>query len=172
MARRGLLRDGQQITKEGSMTPSQWRFVLHKGDADNEEDTITYEPLSTESENPKDQIGLTKVPLRLIPPSSLAHLAIVMKLGAEKYGPYNWRKNRVRFTVYLEAALRHILAALDGEDLDEESGQPHTAHAMACMAIVLDAGDLGVLVDDRPPVGCFARVSKELQKQDLEETQK
>jgi len=228
MARHGSLKDGQQTIREGSMNPSEWRFVLHKKDADAKEDTITYESvpkppepyetwseyeraidwqrkvqkmedfckearvkfgnpkdqdnddndlkelkkLYSESENPKDRIGLTKVPLRLIPPSSVAHLAVVMNLGAEKYGPYNWRKNRVRLTVYLEAALRHILAVLDGEDLDEESGQPHTAHVMACMAIVLDASALDVLVDDRPPAGCFAQISKSLQKQNPKEPQK
>lgn len=102
------------------------------------------------STNPKDIIGLTKAPLRLIPPTALIECAVVMGLGAKKYdGPYNWRDNAVRATVYLEAAMRHILQAADGVDVDPESGMTHYAHAMACMAILIDATHVGNLIDDR-----------------------
>lgn len=104
-------------------------------------------------ENPKDRIGDTKVRLSLVPGPAVIAIAKVMTLGAKKYGPYNWRQNKVRRTVYLEAALRHILAALDGEDADPESGQMHEAHAASCMAIILDASATGNLVDDRPTPG-------------------
>lgn len=49
--------------------------------------------------------------------------------------------------------MRHIMAILDGEDLDQESGAPHQAHVAACMAIILDAAEVGNLVDDRPLAG-------------------
>ena len=114
--------------------------------------------------NPKDRIGLTKPPLRLIPAPALIKMAMVMGLGASKYGPYNWREKKVRYTVYLEAALRHVFSALDGEEIDPESGQPHTAHAMACMAIILDAQATGNLVDDRPTPGVTAKLIAELTK--------
>jgi hypothetical protein len=39
---------------------------------------------------------------------------------------------------------------------------PHEAHAMACMAILVDAATLGKLVDDRPPVGAAANLIAEL----------
>lgn len=103
--------------------------------------------------NPKDLLGMKKPPLTLVPPAATILMAMVMKLGAKKYGPYNWRKNAVRRTVYLEAAMRHILSSLDGEDVDSESGVPHEAHAAACMAIVLDAMVTGNMVDDRPTKG-------------------
>lgn len=110
--------------------------------------------------NPKDILGLKKPPLRLVPPALLLYVARVMGLGAKKYGPFNWRTEGqpVRRTVYLEAAMRHILSALDGEDIDPESGQPHEAHAAACMGIILDAGSLGQLVDDRPRPGKAAEL--------------
>jgi hypothetical protein len=108
--------------------------------------------------NPKDLVGLRKPPLRLVPASAIIYISKVMGLGAVKYGPYNWRENRVRRTIYLEAAMRHILQALDGEDLDPESGVPHEAHAAACMAIVLDALATGNLIDDRPTPGAAAEV--------------
>jgi hypothetical protein len=112
--------------------------------------------------NPKDIIGMTKPPLRLVPPALIIWASRAMALGAKKYGPYNWRSNRVRRTVYLEAAMRHILQALDGEDLDEESGIPHEAHAAACMGIILDANSIGALIDDRPTKGAASKLIKQL----------
>lgn len=112
-------------------------------------------------ENPKDKLGVLKTPLRFIPASSLVALSHVMELGATKYGPMNWRENNVKLLVYFEAALRHIFAAMDGEDLDPESGQPHAAHAMACMAIILDAKATGNLIDDRFISGAFGRLVQE-----------
>jgi hypothetical protein len=106
-----------------------------------------------DSTNPKDSIGLKKTPLRLVPPALLVFVAHVMALGAKKYGEWNWRDNKVRHTVYLEAAIRHLQAALDGEDADSESGLPHEAHAAACMGIVLDAKQLNCLIDDRNKSG-------------------
>lgn len=110
--------------------------------------------------NPKDILGMKKPPLRLVPPALLLYVSRVMGLGAKKYGPYNWRTEGqpVRYTVYLEAMLRHVLSALDGEEIDPESGQPHVAHAAACAAIILDAGSLGQLVDDRPAKGKAAEL--------------
>jgi len=119
---------------------------------------------SSESDttNPKDSLGLKKPPLRLVPAALHIFVAKVMGLGALKYGPYNWRTKKVRLTVYLEAAQRHILAKLDGQDVDPESGQPHEAHAAACMGIVLDAMATGNLIDDRPPAGAAERLLREL----------
>jgi hypothetical protein len=123
---------------------------------------LKFPPPAPSPINPKDILGLRKVPLRLIPSSPLARLAMVMQLGAIKYGAYNWREKEVRLTVYLEAAERHLRAILDGETIDEESGQPHAMHAAACMFIIQDAFDLGKLVDDRPPPGNFPAIIKEL----------
>lgn len=114
------------------------------------------------SPNPKDAIGMRKPPLRLVPSAALIYMSRVMGLGASKYGPYNWRSNAVLRTVYLEAAMRHILQALDGEDVDPESGMPHEAHAAACMAIVLDALATGNLIDDRPTPGAAAALIDQL----------
>lgn len=102
------------------------------------------------SSNPKDAIGRTKTPLHLIPGPALLEMAKVMGLGAQKYGAYNWRDASVASTVYISAAQRHLLAFLDGEDRDHESGASHLAHAAACCAILLDAYASGNLVEDRP----------------------
>lgn len=111
--------------------------------------------------NPKDALGDRKVALELIPPPALIAVAQVFKLGARKYGPYNWRSNKVRAMVYVGAALRHVLSYLDGEHIDPESGESHAAHAMACLAIVLDADATGNLVDDRPTAGVAAQMIRD-----------
>lgn len=101
------------------------------------------------STNPKDLVGEKKTPLRLVPKVAVAEMARVMELGAKKYGPYNWRENDVRLSIYIEAARRHLDLLEHGEDLDCESGANHAAHVMACMGIVLDASATGNLIDDR-----------------------
>jgi hypothetical protein len=112
--------------------------------------------------NPKDLIGVRKPQLHLVPPAANIAEAVVFGLGAKKYGAYNWRTKKVRATVYVSAALRHISSYLDGDDTDPESGQSHLAHARACTAILLDALATGNLVDDRPAKGVAARLIKEL----------
>lgn len=100
--------------------------------------------------NPKDRMGALKLPsLSTIPSSLLLSLGGVMRLGAAKYGRFNWRKKPVKATVYADAAMRHLMSWMDGEDTDPESGESHLGHVAACMGIVLDAKARGVLVDDR-----------------------
>jgi hypothetical protein len=112
--------------------------------------------------NPKDLLGVKKPPLDLVPAAALLYMSRVMALGAAKYGAYNWREKAVRYSVYHAAAHRHLLAALDGETIDPESGVPHVAHAAACCAIILDAMATGNLVDDRPTPGAASQLIAEL----------
>lgn len=100
--------------------------------------------------NPKDKIGDKKPSLALVPSSLLIPLSEVMKHGAKKYSPWNWRQTNPRMMVFLNAMLRHIHKTLDGEYTDPESGQPHLAHAAACILIILDAKKHKTLIDDRP----------------------
>ena len=121
------------------------------------------------SSNPKDIAGTKKPPLRLLPTIALLYLSRAMALGAKKYGEWNWRAAKIRATVYDEAALRHIFALLDGQDTDEESGLPHEAHVMACMAIKLDAAAVGTLIDDRNKSGKVPELIKQLtEKNDVQ----
>lgn len=109
-------------------------------------------------DNPKTAVGVTKVPLHLVPPSASHHLALAFKDGAAKYGPFNWREHTVSASVYVAAAKRHIDAWWDGEDLSPDAKVEHLAHAMACMAIILDAASVGKLNDDRPMPGAVPRL--------------
>lgn len=111
--------------------------------------------------NPKAAEGAKKPSLMsVIPLPALLHLGSTMRLGAEKYGPFNWRKEgqAVSASTYVDAAMRHMGSWWDGESIDPESGASHLAHAMACMAILLDAAETNQLIDDRPPQGPTAEL--------------
>src|SRR5438105_338069 len=101
-----------------------------------------------DSNNPKHRVGLTKAPLSLCPPAATIQQALAHKDGADKYGEYNWRVEKVNMRIYIEAAQRHLADLLDGEWTAPDSGVTHAGHVMACMAIILDAGSLGQLIDD------------------------
>jgi hypothetical protein len=113
------------------------------------------------SSNPKDLIGFRKPPIALVPPTLFLYASLAMKLGARKYGPYNWRKESVSSMTYINAALRHLLCYLDGEKVDPESGAPHLAHCIACCGILLDAEVNNKLIDDRPEGGRFSELVKQ-----------
>lgn len=78
--------------------------------------------------------------------------------GAKKYGAYNWRGNAVVASIYLAAAIRHVSAFQDGEQNAPDSKVHHLGHAIASLAILLDAEATGNLIDDRPKGGKFAEV--------------
>ncbi|HRP25362.1 dATP/dGTP diphosphohydrolase domain-containing protein [Thauera sp.] len=99
--------------------------------------------------NPKTAFGQAKPGLSDVPTTALRELGVVMRLGATKYGRFNWRADAVSATVYYDAALRHMMAWMDGEESDPESGQSHLAHAMACCVILIDAAAFGKLNDNR-----------------------
>lgn len=111
-----------------------------------------------EGENPKDRVGSDKPPLDLIPPAAEVLESLVMRLGAEKYGRANWRHTKVRASIYVAAARRHLAQWLDGEDDDPESGVSHLAHARACLGILIDAIATDHVVDDRPPTGAASEL--------------
>ena len=102
------------------------------------------------STNPKDIAGSSKPPLALIPPIAEIYTSEVLRHGADKYGAWNWRRERIGMTAYLSAMRRHINAVIAGEDIDRDSGLPHLAHVMATAAIVMDAAHANCVIDDRP----------------------
>jgi len=105
---------------------------------------------------------MKKPPIDLVPPVAFIHMAQAMKNGAVKYGPYNWRDEKVSARIYVAAAMRHILQWLDGEEKAKDSGTHHLGHAAACLAILLDAQSTGQLVDDRPKPGSSSQLIEEL----------
>lgn len=112
-------------------------------------------------QNPKTGQGRKKPNLTLVPPSSIIYMSTAFMDGAEKYGPYNWRKTGVSMMVYLRALNSHYQLFLDGEDHDPKTKVHHLAYVMANCAIILDGMTKeGVMVDDRPPPGAAAELTK------------
>jgi len=101
--------------------------------------------------NPKDAVGVGKVPFSVIPGPVLGQLGLAMLEGARKYGRHNWRDADARASVYYDAALRHLLAWYEGQDIDPDSGLSHITKAIASLTVLLDAMTQGTWVDDRPP---------------------
>lgn len=121
----------------------------------------------TKSTNPKDLLGVKRVPLHLVPGTAMAHVAMAHLDGALKYGQYNWREEGVSVSVYMSAALRHIEDYLNGELLAEDSQVLHLAHAIATLNIVIDAMEIGNLIDDRPTPGPVAELMERLKSHPL-----
>lgn len=99
--------------------------------------------------NPKDAVGSDKLPLHLWPTTATALGCLAFLDGALKYGRANWREIGVRSSIYYDALNRHMNAWFEGEDTDPDSGIPHLAHALGCLAILADAQAAGKLTDDR-----------------------
>jgi hypothetical protein len=69
-----------------------------------------------------------KPPLHFLPRDGLVATAQAMEFGAKKYDAWSYRKG-IPFCDLIGGALRHINAWKEREDLDDESGLSHLAHA-------------------------------------------
>jgi hypothetical protein len=122
--------------------------------------------MSDDQTNPKDRLGIKKVRLSLVPEASIIYQALAMEDGANKYGPYNWREKKVKASIYIDAAKRHLAQWFDGEECASDSKKPHLAHALACLGIIVDALETGNLIDDRPPKGNASKLIEKYMKKE------
>lgn len=108
--------------------------------------------LDKKDTNPKDAVGIRKIPYSTISAPVLAEVGIAMLEGARKYGRHNYRVASVRASVYYDAAVaRHLGAWWEGEDIDAESGLSHITKAIAGLVVLRDAMIQDKFIDDRPP---------------------
>ncbi len=101
--------------------------------------------------NPKDAIGITKLPMHLVSPIVKAYQSIAHFLGNVKYGAWNYRGSGIRNSVYRAALERHVDAWWEGEEYDPTDGTPHLANAQACLNILIEGKYTSSTIDDRPP---------------------
>jgi hypothetical protein len=106
---------------------------------------------NTKETNPKDALGVKKVPFSVVSAPVIGELALAMMEGARKYGRHNYRVAGVRASVYYDACLRHLMAWWEGEDIDSDSGLSHVTKAIACLTVLRDSMLIGNWKDDRPP---------------------
>lgn len=111
----------------------------------------------SETVNPKDVVGGTKLPMHLWPESATAHGCLGMLDGALKYGRSNFRGIPITASEYVSACKRHLDAWFEGEEQDPDSELDHFCHALATLAIIVDAREAGTLIDDRQHKGGFFR---------------
>lgn len=106
---------------------------------------------SAKPSNPKDAVGIKKVPFSTVPMEVIAEIGLGMMEGAMKYGRHNYRAIGVRGSVYFDATMRHLVSWWEGEDLDPDSGLSHISKALASLTVLRDAMINDMLTDDRPP---------------------
>jgi len=94
----------------------------------------------------KDDTG--KLRFDLLPVRPLEHIAAIYTYGAIKYDDNNWRAGMAWGRVF-GASLRHLWAFWRGEDLDQESGLPHLAHAAFGCLTLLEYMETHRELDDR-----------------------
>ena len=78
-----------------------------------------------------------KPDLSILPRSGLEGIAKVFSFGEKKYGRYNFLKG-MAWSRITSAAMRHLVAFNDGEDLDNESKLNHLYHAGACIMMLAE----------------------------------
>ncbi len=89
-----------------------------------------------------------KEPLSLLSRIWLTGVARVLEFGARKYASHNWRGGIERSRL-LSAALRHLLAYNEGQDLDPETGLNHLDHASCCLMFARELHETRPDLDDR-----------------------
>lgn len=98
----------------------------------------------------KDDQG--KLRWDLLPIPAVSEIIKVLTSGSIRYGAWNWAGGIDYSRVYA-AALRHLTAWWDGEDLDPDSNISHLAHAGCCILFLLTYSLLGYnKYDDRPDI--------------------
>ena len=77
-----------------------------------------------------DRFNKGKLQWSLVDFNSLESLVRVLEFGAEKYSPNNWKKGLEKKAT-LDCLMRHLIALMNNEELDKESGESHIGHIMA-----------------------------------------
>ena len=79
-----------------------------------------------------------KLEYGLLPPLALEETVKVLTFGAQKYERDNWQRVPDSKRRYFDALQRHVWAWKQGEQIDQESGLPHLAHAMCCLMFLYE----------------------------------
>ena len=103
--------------------------------------------------DPKKAWGDKKIPVGLVNPLLILEEAQQMRIGAYKYGAYNYLGKALPAMTYVAAMKRHMLLWEGGEDNDPDTGRSHLTAIRACCGILRTQQMNGDLIDDRPDWG-------------------
>ena len=108
--------------------------------------------LTSKDTNPKDAVGIRKWrQFTTVPWLVMCEVGVAMMEGARKYGRHNYRVAGVRASVYVDAAMGHVVQWWEGEDKDPDTGLSHITKAIASLTVLRDAMINDMMEDDRPP---------------------
>lgn len=82
----------------------------------------------------------------LLPWRAASEVVNVLTFGAQKYGDHNWQHVSGAKARYTSAAMRHLVAWINEDAKDTESGFHHLAHAATCLFFILET-DLMLAAD-------------------------
>jgi hypothetical protein len=85
----------------------------------------------------------------LVPFEMIEAYARVAEFGARKYASWNWSAGLPRMQL-AASLLRHLFAYMRGQDIDPESGLPHTDHIVWNAAALAHHHHHGIEDDRRP----------------------
>lgn len=71
-------------------------------------------------------------------PKALEAVARVKEFGANKYNDGNWRLGNKPDDEYIDSGTRHLVAFLNGETYDQDSGCHHLGHAIWNLCALLE----------------------------------
>lgn len=153
-----------------------WETVAPLPSAQVENDRLVAANPNAKPSNPKDALGIMKVPYSTISAPVISEVGVGMLEGALKYGRHNYRAIGVRASVYYDAVVaRHLALWWEGEDEDPDTCEPapegqdtglyngdgkavlpgtglhHIVKAIAGLCVIRDAMIQNKFVDDRPP---------------------
>jgi len=94
------------------------------------------------------RLNTGKVPLSMVPSSTLYAIARVFEAGAKKYEKNNWRRG-MKHSIPYECAMRHLLKYAEGEDRDAETGELHLSHCLTNLAMLVEYQTTCPELDDR-----------------------
>lgn len=89
-----------------------------------------------------------KPSISLIPKEALWGMATAFTYGSKKYGQHNFKEG-IAYSRLADACYRHLSAFMNGENIDEESGNNHLYHALASLAMLTYMQEKKKEMDDR-----------------------
>ncbi len=108
--------------------------------------TMDYEHTSTCSHNHAktdsertlgSRLNNGKPELSYVPQGLVEGCARAMMFGAKKYARNNWRKG-LKDSECMDSLLRHAFKYMNGEEMDDESGECHLDHIAANIGFLLE----------------------------------